>query len=586
LNAYLTYGGGAVMHTLTVYTIFWLAPGYHFEAPYGGLGSTVADFRYEDLIQRFFHDVGSTTYYNILTQYSDQTGQVQDNVTFGGSFVDIGKLNQFNHSDLGTASQPMMDSDIQAVIKQAAKDTSWPLGNPDVEYFVFTPATAQSCYSFTSCDGEISSGPGAYCAYHSSLASGAGTTLYANMFDAGYSTACGGPNWEYMGKPVGPIDGYGPNGDAVADYEISPTSHEMSETVTDPSGSNGWYDLKNSNEIGDTCAYNYGTLNPDKGDVVLQSHSYLIQREWSNAGKACVTGFSRPATLPVNSTSDSVSAFGAIPLCPSVPGGDANKHQYSLRCAIGDANNDALAGTTDHVITFKKCGISCVIKLTSLLPAIKARGLAIAGGGTAIVSGRHAVRRGLYVDASYTSIGGLTVQNFTRDAVDVGLGSRSVRIGGSLGNVLRSNGGYGLTVGSSSSDGSKAIVTSNRIYGNAAGGINLTGRPPAKCAAELKPEAPNDYLPCPSIANASRTKVSGTSSCDHHCTVQLFLVPKQPDVSRHGQAQAYIGQATVSGGAWSIKSTVALAKGQRVTVTVTDPDLGETSEFSANKAVL
>jgi hypothetical protein len=573
------------MHTLTVYTIFWLAPGYHFEAPYGGPGSTVADFRYEDLIQRFFRDVGSTPYYNILTQYSDQTGQVQDNVTFGGSFVDIGKLNQFNPSDLGTASQPLMDSDIQDVIKQAAKDSSWPVGSPNVEYFVFTPATAQSCYSFSSCDGEISSGPGAYCAYHSSFASSAGTTLYANMFDAGYSTACGGPNWQYMGKPVGPIDGYGPNGDAVADYEISPTSHEMAETVTDPSGSNGWYDLKNMNEIGDTCAYNFGTLNPDKGDVVLQSHSYLIQREWSNDGKACVSGFSWPATLPVNSTADSVPAHGLAPLCPSVPGGDANNLHYSLRCAIGNANNDAVAETTDHVITFNTCGSSCVIKLTSALPPLKARGLAIAGGGTTTLSGRHAVRGGLYVDASYTSIGGLTVENFIRDAIDVGLNSRSVRIGGSLGNVLKNNGGFGLSVGSSGADGSKAIFTSNRIYGDAAGGIRLTGLPPAQCGSGLKPGAPNDYLPCPLIAKASRTNVSGTSSCDHHCTVQLFLVPKRPDRSSHGQAQAYIGQATVSGETWSVKPVVALAKGQRVTATVTDPDVGETSEFSANKAV-
>jgi hypothetical protein len=584
LNAHLTYGGGPVVHSLTVYTIFWQAPGYHFEAPYGGPGTTVADFRYEGLIDRFFADAGSTPYYNIMTQYSDQSGPVQNTVTFGGSVVDLGKLNQFNPSDLGTAAQPLQDSDIQAVITQAATDRSWPLGSPNVEYFVFTPATVHSCYSSTSCDAEIDSGSGAYCAYHSNFASASGTVLYANMFDAGYSTACGGPNWEYKGKPVGPFDGYGPNGDAVADYEISPASHEMAEAVTDPTPNNGWFDVTNSNEIGDTCAYDFTPLNPDQGDVVLGSHSYLIQTEWSNATKSCAISYNRPATLPVNSKADSVPALGATPLCPNAPGGDSSNPHYFLRCAIEDANNDALAGTTNHVITFKKCGSSCAVKLGSPLPALQAPGLAIAGGGRASLLGGHAVRRGLLVDARNIAIGGLTVQQFRGDAIDV-VNSLFVTIGGKKGDTLRNNGGYGLTVGGSTSDSSKVTVTSNRIYGNARGGINLLGLRPGKCAAGLNVGAPNDYLPCPSILTASPGTVSGTSSCDEHCTVQLFLVPKRQDISRHGQARAYIGQALVSSGAWSITPRIALVSGQKVTATVTDPDRRETSEFSANAAV-
>jgi hypothetical protein len=585
-NAYLTYGGGPVVHDLTVYTIFWLAPGYHFEAKYDGIpGSTPADFRYESLINRFFADAGGTSYYNIMTQYSDLTGQPRNAITFGGSMVDVGKLNQFNASDLGTASQPLMDSDIQAVILQAAKDRSWPLGNPNVVYFVFTPATVQSCYTSGSCDGEIDSGSGAYCAYHSAFSSASGTVLYANMFNAGYSTACGGPNWIYKGKPVGPFDGYGPNGDAVADYEIDPASHEMAEAVTDPTGSTGWYDGLNSNEIGDTCDYDFGKLNADKGNVVLHSHSYLIQTEWSNATKSCAKSYSRPAVLSVNTRADSVSSTGLTPLCPNRPGGDVANRRYSLRCAIGDAGNDALAGTVNNVIGFKKCGAPCAIKLAAPLPALQARGLTIAGAGRASLSGGHAVRLGLFVDAQSVTVSGLTVQNFSGDAIAVADNSIFATIGGKKGDVLRNNAGYGVAVGATSSDASKAIISSNLIYGNRKGGINLAGLSPTRCGSGLKSGAPNDYLPCPAITSASATKVTGTSSCDERCIVQLFLVPKKADRSRHGQARAYLAQASVTGGSWSIKPTTVLSKGQSVTATVTDPDRRETSEFSVNRAV-
>src|SRR5579884_598467 len=583
-DAHLSYGGGPVMHAVTVYTIFWLAPGYHFEAAYDGTpGSTVADRRFESLINRFVTDVGSTPFSKTLRPSSDQSGSKRNAVPFRGSFVDIGQLAHFKKDDLGTAAQPLMDSDIQAVIKRAAKDESWPLGSPNVQYLVFTPATVQSCYSSMSCDAEIDTGSGAYCAYHSSFAVAAGTVLYSNMFDAGYSTACGGPNWQVGGMSVGPYDGYGPNGDAVADYEINPASHEMAETVTDPSGSTGWYDTGNTNEIGDTCAYNFATLNPDHGDVVLHGDPYLIQQEWSNATDVCTVAFHRPTKLPVNSTADSVPSLGITPLCSNTPGGDVANPSYSLRCAIADADNDALAGTFHHVITFKKCS-SCSIKLQSPLPAIQATGLAISGGGKTFILGRHAIPRGLVINGNGVVVTGLTVKNFTADGIDVSE-STSVRIGGSKADTLTSNGGFGITVGSSATDSSTVIVSGNRIYKNARGGINLAGQAPGSCTAGLKPGAPNAYLPCPVIQTAIPGHVAGTASCNDHCVVQLFLVPKQPDGTNHGQAKAFIGRSGVVGNKWSIVPTVGLTNGERVTATVTDPGRGYTSEFSANGKV-
>jgi hypothetical protein len=582
-NAYLTYGGGSVVHNLTAYLIFWLPSGYHYEAAKGAPASAGAnDLNYEALIKRFFNDVGGTPYYNIMTQYSDQVGHVDNTVTLGGSWVNYNKLNYFNKSDLGTVAHPLQDVDIQDEISLVAKARSWPLGNPDVEYFVFTPGGVESCGAL-SCSGGIDPTNG-YCAYHSSFGTASGTVLYANMYDAGYSTACGGPNWTYNGMFEGTIDGSGPNGDAYADYELTVTSHEMDETVTDPLGGSGWYDSVNNNEIGDTCAWVFGKLSSG-GDVVLNGHSYLLQEEWSNATKSCSLSYNRAATLAVNSKADGVTGYGITPLCPNAPGGDVNNKSYILRCAIEDANNDALAGTIDHTITFDKCGATCDIAVGSPLPTLSAQGLNIYGGGRATLSGGGSVDHGLLVGADNISIYGLTVEKFKYDAIDV-VKATEVQIGGlAAGNTLRNNGGFGVRVGQSTSDASTAILVSNRIYGNDKGGIVLTGQAAASCSAGFTFGDPNDYTPCPSITSAKPGLVKGTTACTSVCWVQLFLVPSSPDSSGHGQAQEYIGQVKASSGSWSIAPTMSLVKGDRVTAIVNDMETLTASEFSANKIV-
>ena len=48
-----------------------------------------------------------------------------------------------------------------------------------------------------------------------------------------------------------------PNGNPDADTEISPTSHELNEAITDPDTETGWYDSSGF-ENGDECAYIFG----------------------------------------------------------------------------------------------------------------------------------------------------------------------------------------------------------------------------------------------------------------------------------------------------------------------------------------
>src|ERR1700692_1064734 len=73
--------------------------------------------------------------------------------------------------------------------------------------------------------------------------------IYANM-PFGSLSACA------AGQPS-------PNGVAAADAVTDVASHEITEAITDPF-LNAWFD-SSANEIGDLCAYNYGTNTWDGG---------------------------------------------------------------------------------------------------------------------------------------------------------------------------------------------------------------------------------------------------------------------------------------------------------------------------------
>src|SRR5207248_7926870 len=79
-----------------------------------------------------------------------------------------------------------------------------------------------------------------YCAYHNWAANG---MVYANMSFAIYhgppSTVLYTCGSEGSGS-FGVIET--PNGNPDADTEVSPTSHEIMESITDPDTVTGWYD--------------------------------------------------------------------------------------------------------------------------------------------------------------------------------------------------------------------------------------------------------------------------------------------------------------------------------------------------------
>ena len=256
----LSYHNGPVMHTNTVYAIYWEPPGFS------------AQTGYESLINRFFGDVAaasgatSNVYYSD-TQYYDTTGSIAYRSSFAGSVVDTDPLPASGCSDSYT-SVCLTDSQIQAEITHVIKANGW-TANSSTEFFMFTAK------GIGSCDGS-SCAFSQYCAYHSWIGSGSTATIYANMpYADTVPSACDA--------------GQHPNNND-ADATINVTSHEHNESITDEQGS-AWYDSRGY-ENGDKCAWNFGaTLGSTaygQYNQLINGNPYYLQQEWSDHSSGCV----------------------------------------------------------------------------------------------------------------------------------------------------------------------------------------------------------------------------------------------------------------------------------------------------------
>ncbi len=279
----LIHGSGPVMHTVQVFAIYW-DPNNTITASY------------QNLVNRFFQDIGGTRFYNIVTQYNDTpfpAGGAQNVVSLGGTWVDTS--NAYPHA--GTGADPLVDQNIRDEIDRAlVANSGW--GDPDLTkmFFVFTENGIESCSASDSCTIGVPNPPAdptkGYCAYHWNYTNSGHDVIYANMpyvatWDSGFSFSC--TNGGVM-----------PNSNHDADEEISTTSHELFEAATDAKPNNNWTEnncpppssVGNCGEIGDKCAYLYGTQATDGHNVVLNGNPYTVQEEWSNAANDGVTAYS------------------------------------------------------------------------------------------------------------------------------------------------------------------------------------------------------------------------------------------------------------------------------------------------------
>jgi hypothetical protein len=265
----LAYHGGPVMHTNSVYAIYWIPSGYTVQTGY------------QSVIDSFFKNVAavsastltsplSTNVYWSDTQYYDGAGNIQYNSTFIQDIPDSDSYPANGCRDRYT-SVCLTDGQLQAEIQHVITTQGLPTG-VGTAYFLLTPENVGSCFG-SYCAYTY------FCAYHSDFTLGNGAqVLYANLPYANWvQSACG--------------SGESPNGND-ADSTINLISHEHNETITDPLGT-AWYD-SSGNEDGDKCAWNFGTSSEILGPAGAQYNQtingahYYLQQEWSNHSSGCV----------------------------------------------------------------------------------------------------------------------------------------------------------------------------------------------------------------------------------------------------------------------------------------------------------
>ena len=238
----LIYKGGPVMGgTANAYAIFW--------EPTGSFVSST----YNTLLKRYFGDVGSSGLYHNNTQYTDSGAHFPNNAVLAASWVDTAAY----------PSNPISDTQVQNEVSHAMSVNHWTASIDNV-FFVFTAKGEKICIDASTCSFTT------FCAYHSFFGT---NTIYAAMPYTGTNlSACGTPT--------------SPNHDRDADSTINVTSHEQMEAATDPL-LNAWYDVS-GNEIGDKCAWNFGSTSSSGANVTWNGHGYIVQKEWDNARRACV----------------------------------------------------------------------------------------------------------------------------------------------------------------------------------------------------------------------------------------------------------------------------------------------------------
>lgn len=264
------------------------------------------DSSYTSLITTYLSAVSSasgqnTNVFSVLNEYSGNNGQINYSVTPGTPVNDTDALPASGctvagrdttgiYADGSGYSACLDDAQLQAEINSVTAAGGLPRNLSHI-YVLYLPKHVESCFNpgstTTSANAcTINYQPSAaYCAYHSETASNA---VYASMpypvYNSGTGFSCGTEG------SFGVVES--PNGNPDADVAISPTSHEVSEAITDPDTTTGWYD-SSGYEIGDECAYVYGATQGTAGRLynqVINGLHFLTQEEFSNNDFAITGG--------------------------------------------------------------------------------------------------------------------------------------------------------------------------------------------------------------------------------------------------------------------------------------------------------
>ena len=246
----LIWHGGPVMGTastgpVVITPIFWNPPGHPMAAGY------------KSLITSYLSDVAAASgshsnVYSTAAEYSGSDGSIRYQIRMGTPINDTSALPASGcklmhkdtsgiYADNSGYSACLDHAQVIAQTNSVVSANHLPRNLSHI-YVLYLPKGVESCFlagltsnAKNAC--TINYEPSAaYCAYHSQFG---GNTQYANMTYPIYLSKAGFTCGTDVNFP-GVIES--PNGNPDADTEISPTSHEVMEAMTDPDTNTGWYD--------------------------------------------------------------------------------------------------------------------------------------------------------------------------------------------------------------------------------------------------------------------------------------------------------------------------------------------------------
>jgi len=287
----LLWHGGPVMGTratgpVVITPIFWNPADHPMSSDY------------KKIITTYLADVAAASgqqsnVYSTLNEYFGSNGNIRYRVVLGTPVNDTSPLPASGcilnnkdtsgiYADNSGYSACLDDAQVIAETENVVTARSLPVDLGHI-YVLYLPKHVESCFfagstatrnNACTINYQLSA---AYCAYHSQAPS---SMVYANLPYPIYASPVGFTCGSDARFPVVQT----PNGNADADTEISPTSHEVMESITDPDTSTGWYDSSGF-ENGDECAYVFGATQGTPGQFynqVINRHHYLTQEEFSN----------------------------------------------------------------------------------------------------------------------------------------------------------------------------------------------------------------------------------------------------------------------------------------------------------------
>jgi hypothetical protein len=235
----ITYHGGALINTPTVYVIWYgnWNQGNGSDTPAG-----------QQIVRDFINAIGGSPYFNINSSYSTNGFNITGGVNNGGEA-----------SDSYSRGTRLRDADILTIVNAKIAASQLPY-NANGVYFVLTSSDVNEQSGFCRL----------YCGWHTAGNASAGHVRYSFVGNANRClNGCAAQTTS-------------PNSNAGVDGMISVIAHELEEAVTDPDPRSGWADSGGA-ENADKCAWTFGhaqyqVANGSWANMTLGSRNFLIQR--------------------------------------------------------------------------------------------------------------------------------------------------------------------------------------------------------------------------------------------------------------------------------------------------------------------